>query len=91
MKAKTAEPVMYRTAMPPVVKNTAPHKAFNQCAEKRAGDPMVAATGRPGASGEKPVMAKSSGFGSAGTKRHGDNMVQATGRPGAAGECPVTK
>lgn len=36
-KVKTAEPVLYKTAVPPVVKNTAPVKGFNQVSQKRAG------------------------------------------------------
>jgi hypothetical protein len=71
-KAKVAEPVLYKTAMPPVLKNTAPNKGFNQCGTKRAGDNLVEATGADACAGETPRMSpKGLSFNSAGTKRAG--------------------
>jgi len=74
-KVKTAEPVLYKTAVPPVVKNTAPHKAFNQVSQTRAGNPKYPSYET------KPVGVSNKV--SSGTKRAGDNHVAATGRPGA--------
>jgi hypothetical protein len=81
-KVKTAEPILYKTAVPPVLKHTSPSKAFNQVGEKRAGS-----TKYPDYE-TKPVGVSNKV--SEGTKRAGNNHVAATGRPGAVGECPVT-
>jgi len=81
-KVKTAEPVLYKTAVPPVVKHTGPSKAFNQVSQKRAGSTKYPdyETNPVGVSNKV----------SEGTKRGGDNHVAATGRPGAVGQSPVT-
>ena len=73
ISAKTIQPAdQSKTREPPVVKNTAPNKGFNQCGENRAGDNLIAATGRHAAAGETPVTApKGASFNSAGTKRAG--------------------
>ena len=87
-KTKTAEK---HVTGPQTNVHSAPHKPFNQVSQKRAGNPHVMDSGRPGSAGEKPVnVKKSGGFGSDGDRRKGNNHVPSTGHPGAAGESPVT-
>ena len=72
ISAKTIQPATKQDPRAAVVKNTAPNKGFNQCGENRAGDNLIAATGRPAAAGVSPVTApKGASFNSAGTKRAG--------------------
>jgi hypothetical protein len=71
-KAKTIEPATKQDVRAAVVKNTAPHTAFNQCGERRAGSNHVEATGHDAGAGETPAMSpKGASFNSAGTKRAG--------------------
>ena len=57
ISAKTIQPATKQDPRAAVVKNTAPNKGFNQCGENRAGDNLIAATGRPAAAGVSPVTA----------------------------------
>jgi hypothetical protein len=69
---KKSEPVLYKTPVPPVVKNTAPNKGFNKCGTLRAGDNFVRETGADSAAGLPSSNApKGASFNSAGTKRAG--------------------
>jgi len=87
-KSKTTEA---HVTGPQTTVHSSPHKPFNQVSQKRAGNPHVADSGRPGSAGEKPMnVKKSGGFASAGTARKGSNHVAMTGHAAPAGECPVT-
>ena len=61
ISAKTIQPATKQDSRAAVVKNTAPNKGFNQCGENRAGDNLIAATGRPAAAGFSPVTAPKAG------------------------------